>query len=85
MQNTNEIACPTEILLGLHLGAKQFGDLVKKGAAIALFREGRLSSGMVANCLRLPRARFLLKAMQAGGTNLLDDCGGHFRRAASLL
>ena len=85
MQNTIEIACPTEILLGLHLDAKQFGDLVKAEAAIALFREGHLSSGMAANWLRVPRAHFLLKAMQAGGANLLDNNEDEFLRETSLL
>ena len=41
MQNTIEIECPQEMLLGLHLDAGQFADLVKNEAAIALFREGR--------------------------------------------
>lgn len=43
MQNTIEIECPREILLGLHLDAGQFAELVKEEAAIALFREGRLT------------------------------------------
>jgi len=51
MQNTIEIVCPQEILLGLHLDAAQFADLVKEQAAMALFREGRLSSGMAAHWL----------------------------------
>ena len=34
MQNTIEIACPQEILLGLHLDAEQFADLVKEEAKI---------------------------------------------------
>lgn len=85
MQNTIEIECPREILLGLHLDADQFAALVKEEAAVALFREGRLSSGMAANWLGLPRAHFLLKAMQAGGASLLDNNEDDFLRETSLL
>jgi len=85
MQNTIEIACPQEILPGLHLDAEQFAGLVKEEAAIALFREGRLSSGMAASWLGVPRAHFLLKAMQAGGASLLENNEDDFLRETSLL
>ncbi|MDP2787643.1 MAG: UPF0175 family protein [Pseudomonadota bacterium] len=85
MQNTIEIECPQELLLGLHLDADQFADLVKEETAIALFREGRLSSGMAASWLGVPRAHFLLKAMQAGGATLLDNNEDDFLREISLL
>ena len=86
MQNTIEIACPQEILLGLHLDAEQFADLVKEEAAIALFREGRLSSGMAASWLGMPRAHFLLlKAMRKGGASLLENNDDDFLRETSLL
>lgn len=85
MQSTIEIQCPQEILLGLHLDAKQFAELVKEEAAIALFREGKLSSGMAANWLGVPRAHFLLKAMQEGGANLLENNEDDFARETSLL
>ena len=85
MQNTIEIECPQEMLLGLHLDADQFADLVKNEAAIALFREGRLSSGMAARWLGVPRAHFLLKAMQTGGANLLENNEDDFLRETSLL
>jgi hypothetical protein len=62
MQSTIEIECPREILLGLHLDADQFADLVKEEAAIALFREGRLSSGMAANWLGIPARPFPLES-----------------------
>ena len=85
MQNTIEIECPQEILLGLHLDADQFADLVKEKAAIALFRDGRLSSGMAASWLGVPRVHFLLNAMQTGGANLLENNEDDFRRETSLL
>ena len=85
MQNTIEIVCPQEILLGLHLDAEQFADLVKEEAAIALFRAGRLSSGMAASWLGMPRAHFLIKAMQTGGASLLENNQGDFLRETSLL
>lgn len=85
MQSTIEIQCPQEILLGLHLDAQQFAELVKEEAAIALFREGKLSSGMAASWLGVPRAHFLLKAMQEGGANLLENNEDDFAREISLL
>lgn len=85
MQSTIEIQCPQEILLGLHLDAKQFAELVKEEAAIALFREGKLSSGMAASWLGVPRAHFLLKAMQECGANLLENNEDDFARETSLL
>jgi len=84
MQNTIEITCPQEILLGLRLDAVQFADLVKEEAAVALFREGRLSSGMAASWLGVPRAHFLLKAMRAGA-NMLENNEDDFLRETSLL
>ena len=85
MQSTLQIKCPREILLGLHLDADQFADLVKEEAAMALFREGRLPSGMAANWLGIPRAHCLLKGMQPGGANLLEDNDDDFPREISLL
>ena len=66
MQSTIPITCPQEILLGLHMDAQQFAALLKEQSAMALFREGRLSSGMAASWLDMPRAHFLIKAMQGG-------------------
>jgi len=85
MQSTIEIQCPQEILPGLHLDAQQFAELVKEEAAIALFREGKLSSGMAASWLGMPRAHFLLKAMREGGANLLENNEDDFARETSLL
>jgi hypothetical protein len=48
MKHTIEIDCPPEILMGLHLDAQRFGDLIKLQSATALFREGKLSSGKAA-------------------------------------
>jgi hypothetical protein len=85
MQNTIEIECPSEILIGLHLDADQFAILVKEETAIALFREGRLSSGMAANWLGVPRVQFLFKAMLSGGANLLENNDDDYLREISLL
>ncbi len=84
MQSTIPITCPQEILLGLHMDAQQFASLLKEQSAMALFREGRLSSGMAASWLGVPRAHFLIKAMQAGA-NLLENTQEDFRRETVLL
>jgi len=85
MKHTIEIDCPPEILMGLHLDAKRFADLVKLQSATALFREGKLSSGMAARWCGLPRVHFLLQAMQLGGARLLDDNDDDFSRETALL
>jgi len=85
MHHLIEIDCPQEILLGLHLDVEQFAGLVKLEAAIALFREGKLSSGMAARWVGMPRVHFLLKAMQEGGATLLDDNDDDFAREISLI
>jgi hypothetical protein len=85
MQITIEIECPRKILLGLHLDASQFTDLVKEENAIAMFREGRLSSGMASSWLGIPRSHFLLKAMRTGGANLLENNEDDFLRETALL
>ena len=84
IQNTISITCPQEILLGLHMDAHQFSELLKEQSAMALFKEGRLSSGMAANWLGVPRAYFLLKAMHEGAA-LLENSADDYRRETALL
>jgi len=85
MNNTIEIQCPEEILLGLHLDAQEFSALIAETAALRLFREGRLSSGMAARWLGMPRTHFLLKAMQEGQACLLENSDDDFNREIALL
>lgn len=84
MKNTIEIECPPEILMGLHLDAQRFGELIKLQAAIALFKDSKLSSGMAARWCHLPRVHFLLQAMQSGA-HFLDDNDDDFARETALL
>jgi hypothetical protein len=84
MKHILEIDCPPEILMGLHLDAKKFADLVKLQSATALFREGKLSSGMAARWCGLPRVHFLLQAMQSGAS-LLENNDDDFARETALL
>ncbi len=84
MQSVIPITCPQEILLGLHMDAQQFATLLKEQSAMVLFKEGRLSSGMAASWLGVPRAHFLIKAMQ-GGATLLENTLEDFRRETALL
>ncbi|SMP78371.1 Uncharacterised protein family (UPF0175) [Desulfonatronum zhilinae] len=85
MNRQIEIDCPQELLLGLHLDIDQFANLIKTETAIALFREGRLSSGMAARWLGIPRSHFLIKAMQDGSASMLKDNEADFSREVSLL
>ena len=84
MRNTIEIECPPELLIGLHLDAERFAELVKIQAAIALFKEGKLSSGMAARWLNMSRVHFLLRAMQEVAS-LLENNDDEFARETSLL
>lgn len=85
MQKVIAINCPQEILLGLHLDEEQFAETVKLQTAIALFRDGKLTSGMAARWLNMPRVHFLLKAMQEGSVTLLQNSKDDFTRETSLL
>jgi len=84
MQNLISIECPPELLLGLHTDARSFGEWLKTQAAITLFKEGKLSSGMAASWLGVPRMEFLHSAMAAGAV-LLDDTPDDVVRETSLL
>ena len=85
MRNVVEIDFPSEILLGLHLDAEQFARLIKKETAIALFKDGKLSSGMAARWLGVPRVHFLIQAMQEADATLLQNNEEDFSRETSLL
>lgn len=85
MKNILEIQCPDEILLGLHMDSEQLADVIKKDAAITLFREGKLSSGMAAHWLGIPRVIFLLEAMKNGNATLLENSIDDLNRELSLL
>lgn len=84
MLNTIEVECPSEILIGLHMDADDFSRFMKLQTAIVLFREGKLSSGMAARWIGMPRVHFLLKAMQEGAV-LLENNDDDFARETALL
>ena len=73
------------MMLDLHLDADEFGDLIKEISAITLFRDGRITSGMAAAWLGIPRVRFLLRAMEDDSVALLSDTDDEFSRETSLL
>ena len=84
MQTIVSVECPAELLVGLHVTAEKMRDLLKTKAAIALFAEGRISSGMAARWLGVARTTFLLQAM-AEGAELLEDSADDFQRETALL
>jgi hypothetical protein len=84
MQNQISIECPPELLIGLHTDARSFGVWMKTQAAVTLFREGKLFSGMAASWLGVPRMEFLNSAISAGAV-LLDDTPDDLVRETSLL
>lgn len=54
MQNIIEIECPSELLIGLNTNAEDMAQLVRREAALGLFRDGRISSGMASRWLGVP-------------------------------
>lgn len=79
MQNIIEIECPPELLIGLNTNAEDMAQLVRREAALGLFRDGRISSGMASRWLKITRVAFLIDAMRQGIV-LLDDSEDDFRR-----
>lgn len=84
MEKVMRIECPAELLLGLHVNIERLAEMVKLEAAVALFKKGKISSGMAAKWLDMPRAVFLVQAMEQGAA-LLEDSADDFRRETRLL
>ena len=75
---------PEEVLVSTQLSAERLAERAKLEAAPALYREGRLSSGLAARWVGEPRVAFLMRA-GAAGIALLDDSRDDFERERSLL
>ncbi|WP_417908691.1 UPF0175 family protein [Candidatus Electronema sp. PJ] len=84
MEKVMRIECPAELLLGLHVNIERLAEMVKLEAAVALFKKGKISSGMAAKWLDMPRAVFLVQAMEQGAA-LLEDSADDVRRETRLL
>lgn len=84
MKNMIHIQCPTELLVSLQINSETFADLIKFQTAIALFKQGRISSGMAARWLNVPRIIFLMQAMELGA-EFLEDSQDDFDRETKLL
>ena len=84
MRTTAVMDVPEEILVSTELSAERLVERAKLEAALALYREGRLSSGLAAKWLGESRAGFLHRAF-AAGIPLLDDSQDDFDRERGLL
>jgi predicted HTH domain antitoxin len=84
MQNTLHIQCPNELLLSLQLNVESFAEIVKLQTAIALFKQGKISSGLATKWLNMPRVNFLMQAMETGA-ELLENSEDDFMRETQLL
>ncbi len=78
------VECPPEVLLELHVSREELAGILKETAAINLFRQGRLSSGLASKWAGQERIPFLMKAMEQGA-RLLNEGDADFRRESSLL
>ena len=79
MHTTAELDFPEEILASTQLSAERLVERAKLETALALYREGRLSSGLAAKWLGESRAGFLHRAF-AAGIPLLDNSQDDFER-----
>ena len=79
-----EIEYLPEVLLELHTTPEELARLLKEKCASALFREGRISSGLAARWTGLPRAQFLMQAMREGAV-IGTDSADEVRRETALL
>lgn len=84
MINTIQIQCPPELLVSLQINSETFAEMIKLQTAIALFKQGKISSGMAARWLEIPRVSFLMQAMDAGA-ELLENSQDDFSRETALL
>jgi len=55
MKQIVEIDLPSELLIGLHTNAEGFSKFLKEQAAISLFKDGKISSGIASNWLKVSR------------------------------
>ena len=84
MNTVLEIECPQELLVGLKQDPGAFAHFLKEAGAVSLYREGRMSSGLAAAWLGVPRILFIISAMKAGA-EWLGDNADDLRRETSLL
>jgi len=84
MNSTITFECPPELLIGLHYDNREFAEVVQFETALALFKTGKISSGMAAKWLGEPRVQFLLRACTRGAW-LLDNSEDDIRRETENL
>ena len=84
MKTSALLEVPEEILLSAHLTRERLVERAKLEAAIALYREGSISSGLASTWVKLPRVRFLTLAAAAGIAKL-SDSDDDFERERGLL
>jgi len=84
MKQTIEIELPSELLIGLHTNAENFAVFLQEQAAIRLFQDGKITSGMASSWLKISRVAFLKLAADAGAS-MLQDSDDDYRRETSLL
>ena len=84
MQDTINIHFPKEVILSMHINTDEFAEIMKQETAFSLFKSGKISSGIAAKWLNMPRLKFLLKAMERGAIFLEDD-RDDLRRESILL
>lgn len=84
MQTSATLHVPKDVLMSTHLTAERIAERATLETALALYREGSISSGIAATWVGEPRVQFLLRA-QAAGIALLENSADDFVRERSIL
>jgi len=84
MRNIISFECPPELLIGLNYNADEFARYVQFETAVTLFKTGKITSGMAAKWLGIPRIQFLTQAFGAHA-EFLENNDDDFRRETSVL
>ena len=84
MHTTAALEFPAEVLASTQLSAERLAVRAVLETALALYRDGQLSSGIAARWVGESRVSFLIRA-SAAGIPLLDDSVDDFQRERGIL
>lgn len=84
MHTTAALEFPAEVLASTQLSAERLAERAVLETALALYRDGQLSSGIAARWVGESRVSFLIRA-SAAGIPLLDDSVDDFERERGIL
>ena len=84
MHTTAAMEFPADVLASTQMSAERLAARAVLETALALYRDGQLSSGIAAKWVGESRMSFLIRA-SAAGIPLLDDTVDDFERERGIL